>query len=264
LKNKAEPRPTDSTDSTVPTSTHLTDQTRALYESLAPTYDIHYTEPIHIAEDRATRLLLTPYVKLSGEPYILDLGCGTGWLLDNFPCIFPSRYIGIDLSPSMIAAARAKHPDHVFLDTDIRDLAAVLDLPRPPVQPDLIVSTFGTLSHLPPETWVPILSAITPPGCRYFLTLFTPLGRTRPSAIAYTHPHLIHTPSSRTLRRLLLDHRLPPAKIFGLNPWGDQIPDRLRGQATRDVADAMLVDSAQSQRPPDRCHLLGIVGRRSR
>ena len=47
-------------------------------------------------------------LELRGDERVLDLGCGTGrdaaWLLENWP---GTRLIGVDVSPRMLAAARA-------------------------------------------------------------------------------------------------------------------------------------------------------------
>lgn len=41
----------------------------------------------------------------------LDLGCGTGIYARFFA---PAQYLGIDISPAYVAAARSKYPDHRF------------------------------------------------------------------------------------------------------------------------------------------------------
>lgn len=49
----------------------------------------------------------------------LDVGCGTGWILSQFPDIMRA---GIDLSPSMLERARAANPGALeFRQGDIRD-----------------------------------------------------------------------------------------------------------------------------------------------
>ncbi len=46
---------------------------------------------------------------------VIELGCGTGDLLAS---LAPARGVGIDLSPAMVAAARARHPDLAFETAD--------------------------------------------------------------------------------------------------------------------------------------------------
>jgi SAM-dependent methyltransferase len=241
--------------------TDQTRKTRDLFEEIASDYDSHYRQPIHLAEDQATSLLLTPY--LTRAEFVLDLGCGTGWLLDNFPHLKPSEYLGLDLCGSMLAAAIAKHPGHNFLQADIQHLSPDFAVKG------LIVSTFGMLSHLPPETWVPILSALALPGTEYFLTLYTPRSEERPSSLARTHSHLMHIPGAYELRELLTAHGLAPRSMLGLNPWGDgPLPYH---DSTEDLAQLMVVDATDTlswfrdgviKDHPDTRYLLGVGGRK--
>ena len=50
---------------------------------------------------------------------VLELGCGTGDLL---AAVRPSRGVGIDFAPSMIARARARHPELEFAVGDAHEL----------------------------------------------------------------------------------------------------------------------------------------------
>lgn len=47
---------------------------------------------------------------------VLDIGCGDGFWMPDLP-----GYVGIDVSPTAIAAARARHPDRTYLLADARD-----------------------------------------------------------------------------------------------------------------------------------------------
>jgi SAM-dependent methyltransferase len=53
---------------------------------------------------------------------VLDLGCGNGDLLN---AVEPSLGVGVDFSPSSIAAARARHPQLSFVVADVHDLSGV-------------------------------------------------------------------------------------------------------------------------------------------
>jgi ubiquinone/menaquinone biosynthesis C-methylase UbiE len=55
---------------------------------------------------------------------VLELGCGTGELL---ACVQPSLGVGIDLSPVMVAEARARHPQLSFHVGDAHDLSTLED-----------------------------------------------------------------------------------------------------------------------------------------
>lgn len=61
---------------------------------------------------RSLRELLEPGARW------LDAGCGTGWNLSQFPGVDRA---GLDLSPDMLAKARAANPDARFFQGDLRD-----------------------------------------------------------------------------------------------------------------------------------------------
>jgi SAM-dependent methyltransferase len=59
---------------------------------------------------------------LTGDSRWLDIGCGTGYFLAGFPGI---KRAGLDLSPDMLAVARARNPDALFFKQgDFREEAA--------------------------------------------------------------------------------------------------------------------------------------------
>ncbi len=70
--------------------------------------------------------------------HVLDLGCGTGIYAHFFP---PDRYLGVDISPEYIAAARSKFPRHQF---QVHDATAV---PLPSQSFDACMVS-GVLHHL--------------------------------------------------------------------------------------------------------------------
>src|SRR2546426_8974793 len=56
---------------------------------------------------------------------VLELGCGTGQLLAQ---LNPGKGVGVDISPNMIEAARARHPQFEFYVGDIEDTEFVASL----------------------------------------------------------------------------------------------------------------------------------------
>ena len=86
------------------------------YDDAAADYDGWFTRPVDRWEDARLARLLHPLV--DGRR-ALDLGCGTGWLLDH--CA-PSGYLGVDCSKPMLAELLRKHPAaevaHVEVMTD--------------------------------------------------------------------------------------------------------------------------------------------------
>lgn len=74
------------------------------YEEAAAGYDGLFTRQVDRWEDEHLADLLRPVV--DGQD-VLDLGCGTGWLLDH---LAPSGYTGVDASAAMLAELVRKHP----------------------------------------------------------------------------------------------------------------------------------------------------------
>ena len=59
---------------------------------------------------------------------VIDLGCGTGSLLS---ALKPSRGVGVDFSPGMIAQARSRNHGLEFVEADIEDEAALKAIAGP-------------------------------------------------------------------------------------------------------------------------------------
>jgi predicted TPR repeat methyltransferase len=77
------------------------------YNELAEKYDTMYKDPVCLAEDKALFDYLTRQVPLFKS--VLDLGCGTGLLLENL-MIAANNYVGLDPSDKSIDIARKKFP----------------------------------------------------------------------------------------------------------------------------------------------------------
>ena len=85
-------------------------------------------------------------LEISTGTDILDIGCGTGSLVDfRFRDIRPERYVGIDPSRGMLGVFRDKHPefDDRLLRTSFEDY-----WPRPGQKFDLVVALLGVASHI--------------------------------------------------------------------------------------------------------------------
>ncbi|HEY6324555.1 MAG TPA: methyltransferase domain-containing protein [Thermoanaerobaculia bacterium] len=105
---------------------------RAAFDRLAPAYDRRWARyTAATIRETLARLSLQPGERL------LDLGCGTGALLQALAVRgAPSRLSGVDLSPAMVALARARLPVAVRLA--VADGAA---LPFPAGSFDVVVSS---------------------------------------------------------------------------------------------------------------------------
>lgn len=78
----------------------------ATYDALADGYDDHFRRRVDGWEDERLAALIAPHLGTR----VLDLGCGTGWLLDQFR-LPPWGYVGIDPSQAMLDRLHEKHAD---------------------------------------------------------------------------------------------------------------------------------------------------------
>ena len=118
-----------------------------LYDGLSLAYDDRYTSDECAREnaqvwkiiDRCTHSRLVP---------TLDVGCGTGLLLDLQLCT-PQDYVGVDVSQGMLNELVLKHPSAKKLYPMTMEKA----LPQfAPKQFGLVAALFGAASYLEPDT----------------------------------------------------------------------------------------------------------------
>ncbi len=83
------------------------------YDALAAGYDSTFSRPVDRWEDERLAAALRPVV--NGRS-VLDLGCGTGWLLDH---LAPASYTGVDSSASMLEVLSAKHPQITVIKAEV-------------------------------------------------------------------------------------------------------------------------------------------------
>lgn len=84
------------------------DNSYKLYDEFGDSYDLH-TPPHHYAHDHA--FVIERAQSLGGEGRLLDLGCGTGVLIEKALAAGLDP-MGIDSSPKMLQCARARVGDH--------------------------------------------------------------------------------------------------------------------------------------------------------
>ncbi|MCU0532667.1 MAG: class I SAM-dependent methyltransferase [Hydrococcus sp. Prado102] len=123
----------------------LTDKEK-FFDLWAPNYDFVLTTVFY----QAIHKRLLEYVELPERPNVLDLGCGTGRLLNRLASKFPNlQGTGLDLSTQMLRQARQRnqhHPRLVF----VRGYAE--SLPFANNQFDAVFNTISFLHYANPET----------------------------------------------------------------------------------------------------------------
>lgn len=96
------------------TGSHYLDVTRAAYDTVAAEYAKELrTDPADKPLDRAMFSAFAELVQENGGLPVADLGCGPGHLTGHLHGLGLDVF-GVDLSPAMIAIARATYPDLRF------------------------------------------------------------------------------------------------------------------------------------------------------
>jgi hypothetical protein len=120
----------------LPKEVDLLDEEEAEYdEDVAKKYDKYYSKDEFKKEDKFIMELLQ---KNLATGKTLDIGSGTGFLLDNMH-FGSDNYVGNDISQPMIDVAKNKHPDNLFVRKKITGIFGYF--------PN-IVSLYGSISYL--------------------------------------------------------------------------------------------------------------------
>jgi hypothetical protein len=139
-----------------------------VYDALATDYDARYASPADLAENAAVASLIRERFRFEA-PLTLDIGCGTGLLLD-LGLTAPGAYTGVDPSQGMLNQLVLKHPKVSRL------VPATMEDALPSTQLywyDLVTSLFGSASYLHPTT-VRYLPALIRPGGMLVLMHYRP------------------------------------------------------------------------------------------
>lgn len=103
----------------------LIEQAEKAYDLIAARYDSLYDYPLAHEENRRVALIVARALELTKGVHgrILDVGCGTGLLLDLMRLagggIPVELYLGVDLSLRMLAEAKRRHPEYDFTKGDL-------------------------------------------------------------------------------------------------------------------------------------------------
>jgi ubiquinone/menaquinone biosynthesis C-methylase UbiE len=141
---------------------------KLLFDQWAFSYDWLFPSVIY----QAIHKRLLEYVDLPERSNILDMGCGTGRLLDRLATEFPDlRGTGLDLSSNMLRIARrsnSHHPRLIYIEGNAESL------PFGEGQFDAIFSTISFLHYLEPQQVLnEVARVLSPGGCFYLVDITT-------------------------------------------------------------------------------------------
>lgn len=116
---------------------------------------------------QAVHQRLLEYVTLPPQPNVLDIGCGTGKLLNRLAGHFPDLWgTGLDFSSGMLAQARKSRnhrPRLIFIQGNAESLPFVES------QFDAVFNTISFLHYQQPEKFLSEVQRVLRPGGRFYL-----------------------------------------------------------------------------------------------
>jgi ubiquinone/menaquinone biosynthesis C-methylase UbiE len=134
-----------------------------LFDRWAPNYDFLLTTVFY----QAVHKRLLEYVELPEQPNVLDLGCGTGRLLNRLAAQFRDlQGTGLDLSTQMLRQARQRnqhHPQLIFVQGNAESL------PFTDNQFDAVFNTISFLHYPNPERVFAEVSRVLRPQGKFYL-----------------------------------------------------------------------------------------------
>jgi SAM-dependent methyltransferase len=123
----------------------------SVYDDLAPRYDKRYSSEAYLRENEIIFDFLRPRI----HGFLLDIGCGTGLLLDYIKHD-PELYIGIDPSFSMRIEMVRKHPEYMAVPLAFEELSLGTEQTF-----DTAVALFGSPSYIS-QSFYPRLKTVAP------------------------------------------------------------------------------------------------------
>jgi|GEM_PF-1383783 len=127
------------------------------YSSIAGTYDDLFSDAMSTAES-ARVCAMAP---IAGQ--ILDIGCGTGLLLDHVD-VNPQLYTGVDASPEMLERLHVKHPRFITRTVCAKFETFMARDRWRTRRYDSVISLFGSVNYISPKSLLMIPSVLTSGG----------------------------------------------------------------------------------------------------
>lgn len=139
------------------------DKKITFFDRWAPNYDFLGTTIFY----QSIHQRLLSYTTLPNSCQVLDLGCGTGRLLNRLAAKFPDlKGIGVDLSPQMLNVARQNNQYHPRL---IYTSGNAESLPFADNQFDAVFNTISFLHYRDPQQVFSEVSRILKPQGQFYL-----------------------------------------------------------------------------------------------
>ncbi|MEI6442287.1 MAG: class I SAM-dependent methyltransferase [Nostocales cyanobacterium ELA583] len=140
---------------------------KELFDRWANSYDWAFPSFIY----QAIHKRLLSQIELSPNANVLDLGCGTGRLLNRLATEFPEiRGTGLDLSPQMLRVARQKNrhrPRLIYIEGNAENL------PFAEGQFDAVFNTISFLHYPQPEQVLNEVARVLSLGGKFYLVDIT-------------------------------------------------------------------------------------------
>ncbi|NEZ64545.1 class I SAM-dependent methyltransferase [Leptolyngbyaceae cyanobacterium CCMR0082] len=136
---------------------------RQLFDRWAPLYDLLFPSVFY----QATHQRLLDYVDLPQHSHVLDIGCGTGRLLDRLAAKYPDlQGTGLDFAPEMLRQARRTNrhrPRLIFVQGNANPLRFA------DKQFDAVFNTLSFLHYAAPDQVFAEIYRVLRPGGRFYL-----------------------------------------------------------------------------------------------
>jgi ubiquinone/menaquinone biosynthesis C-methylase UbiE len=167
---------------------------KLLFDRWAPSYDWLFPSIVY----QAIHKRLLEYVDLPEQANVLDLGCGTGRLLERLATQFPELHgTGLDLSPNMLQMARLSNrhrPRLIYIEGKAESL------PFGDGQFNAVFNTISFLHYSEPKQVISEVARVLSPGGRFYLVDITSKNNTEPQMLPVSSGGItLYSPNQREL-----------------------------------------------------------------